>query len=156
MPRGSRIVPLASALTSAKSAAYVGGQDCLRQCVHVHLSFVPANLTCRDHGANAVLAHVAQLMGGPGFSRATIINAHDMCEVRVDDLCSWFVQILAKAFPAFAIAAIPTHSEQSCEFHLGAVPRRAGDLFRQASASKTWVSNVNSRLPRVLLCLVIT
>jgi hypothetical protein len=66
MPRGFRIDPLPSALTASKSAAYVEDEDCLSQCVHVHVGFVPANLTCRDQARTPFWRMLASVIGLKG------------------------------------------------------------------------------------------
>ena len=60
MPRGSRIDSLPSALTASKSAAYLWDEDYRGQSVHIHVGPMLAGLAGRDHGVNAVYAHVRQ------------------------------------------------------------------------------------------------
>jgi hypothetical protein len=67
MPSRPRINPLASALTTPKSAAYFGDEDCRRQSVYVHVGFMPASLAVGDDCANAVPAHVHQGHWRPWF-----------------------------------------------------------------------------------------
>jgi hypothetical protein len=70
MPSRPRFDQFAAALAATKAPAYLRHEDRLRQGVNVHVRLVSASLTGRDNHADAVLAHVPHVIGGPGFARA--------------------------------------------------------------------------------------
>jgi hypothetical protein len=64
----------ASALTASEPSACLRDRDRFRQCIHVHVCFMPARFARCDYGADPIRAHVRQChrrAKGPTHSRRT-------------------------------------------------------------------------------------